>query len=63
MMILKLHLMTLTLIMTFYEVIRIKTNDIPIKIKSLISIRHNEFHQSQTKSSFYMYKITNFIYL
>ena len=25
--------------MTFYEVIRIETNDMPIKIKSLISIR------------------------
>ena len=29
----------LTLIMTFYEVKRINTNDIPIEIKSLISIR------------------------
>ena len=39
MMILKLHLMTLDPHNDLYEVIKIETNDIPIKIKSLISIR------------------------
>ena len=38
MMIPKLHLMTLDP-HNDYEIIRIETNDIPIKIKSLISIR------------------------
>ena len=39
MMILKLHLMTLDPRNDFFEVIRIKTNDIPINIKSLKLIR------------------------
>ena len=38
MMILKLHLMTIDRHNDLYEVIRIETNDIPINIKSLMSI-------------------------
>ena len=39
--------------MTFYEVIRIETNDIPIKIKSLISIRQGTMNSINVSPNHY----------
>ena len=39
--------------MIFYEVIRIETNDIPIKIKSLISIRQGTANSINVSPSHY----------
>ena len=53
MMTLKLHLMTLDPHNDLFEVIRIETNDIPIKIKSLISIRQGTANSINVNPSRY----------